>query len=161
MEFFRHQTFVKRQKWIKINEITISSCTVYLPGEYNTMDRVSLYNMSDHWVEKWQCKYPFHLNLCILRCYFQVLIFIFAIKANFHWSYIKDCIRYMLRCHCTESGHIYSVILELTSVTVHSMRFQWCQSNYVPLNWRKQSLIAKIMNMLTSQWDKATSFQVY
>ena len=39
MEVFRHQTFVKRKKRIEINQITISSCIVYISGEYYTMDR--------------------------------------------------------------------------------------------------------------------------
>ena len=42
MEVFRHQTFVKRWKWIETNQITISSCSVYLSGEYYTMDQALL-----------------------------------------------------------------------------------------------------------------------
>ena len=41
MEVFRHQTLLKDKKLIEINQTTISSCTVYLSGEYYTMDRAS------------------------------------------------------------------------------------------------------------------------
>ena len=47
MEVFRNQTFGKREKLIEINQILISSCSVYLSGEYYTMDRA--YFIWSHW----------------------------------------------------------------------------------------------------------------
>ena len=46
MEVFRHQTSLKDQKLIEINQITLSSCSVYLSGEYYTMDRA--FNGQNH-----------------------------------------------------------------------------------------------------------------
>ena len=68
MEVFRHQTFVKDKKLIEINQLTISSCSVYLSGEYYTMDQaldsfIAVSLNSKHTQDFHQV----HL-LCVKRC---------------------------------------------------------------------------------------------
>ena len=102
--FFVIEHSLKDKKWIEINQITISSCSVYLSGKYYTMDWV--FKEHGHRGHSEDRYYIFYISceylLYFLRIYWFMEVFLQIT--------ISSCIVYLSGEYCT-MDQVYSATI--------------------------------------------------